>query len=248
MSTAPMRSRPGAKTLTATYLGYQGFDSSSDTEAQPVNLPSATINVTVLPVNDAPSFTRGADQTAGQGGGVRTVDGWGSAITTGPANEAGQTVSFIVSSNNRNLFSAQPAIAPNGTLTFTPAAVASGVATVTVTAVDNGGTDNGGFDSSASQTFTITISGTGNVPPSFTAGANVTVDEDAGAFVPVNNAGGGRNQHTATRLADGRVLMNDRVYRVNDVVDRTLGIKLITVAVDTLTFADPNGVVYVKHF
>lgn len=47
---------------------------------------------------------------------------------------------------------------------------------------------------------------------------------------------------------DSKVLMNDRVYRVNDIVDRSLGLKLIKVAPDSLTFADPSGVIYVKNF
>ena len=42
--------------------------------------------------------------------------------------------------------------------------------------------------------------------------------------------------------------MNERVYRVNDIVERTLGVRLIKVAVDSLTFADPNGISYVKNF
>ncbi|MEO5960072.1 MAG: hypothetical protein ABIZ49_03350, partial [Opitutaceae bacterium] len=37
-----------------------------------------------------------------------------------------------------------------------------------------------------------------------------------------------------------RVLMNDRFYRINDIVDRTLGVKLIKVDSNTLTFADAN--------
>jgi hypothetical protein len=46
---------------------------------------------------------------------------------------------------------------------------------------------------------------------------------------------------------DSRVLMNDRVYRVNDIVERTLGVRLVKVAGDSLTFSDANGVTYVKH-
>ena len=42
--------------------------------------------------------------------------------------------------------------------------------------------------------------------------------------------------------------MNDRVYRVNDVVDRTLGVRLIHVATDGLTFSDAKGVSYTKNF
>ncbi|HVU34414.1 MAG TPA: hypothetical protein VHE61_13345 [Opitutaceae bacterium] len=48
--------------------------------------------------------------------------------------------------------------------------------------------------------------------------------------------------------SDSRVLMNDRVYRVNDVVDRPLGIRLTKVSPDSLTFTDANGATYVKYF
>jgi hypothetical protein len=38
------------------------------------------------------------------------------------------------------------------------------------------------------------------------------------------------------------------MYRVNDIVERSLGVKLTKVATDSLTFADANGVTYVKFF
>lgn len=47
---------------------------------------------------------------------------------------------------------------------------------------------------------------------------------------------------------DSKVLMNDRVYRVNDIVDRTLNLRLTHVQPGTLTFADERGVVYTKNF
>lgn len=47
---------------------------------------------------------------------------------------------------------------------------------------------------------------------------------------------------------ESRVLMNDKVYRVNDLVDRTLAIRLTNVEAHALTFTDANGVVYVKTF
>ena len=42
--------------------------------------------------------------------------------------------------------------------------------------------------------------------------------------------------------------MNERVYRVNDIVERNLGVRLIKAEVDNLTFSDGRGVTYVKHF
>jgi hypothetical protein len=47
---------------------------------------------------------------------------------------------------------------------------------------------------------------------------------------------------------DSKVLMNDRVYRVNDIVDRTLGVRLTKVSSDHLTFTDANGATYQKYF
>ncbi len=47
---------------------------------------------------------------------------------------------------------------------------------------------------------------------------------------------------------DSKVLMNDRVYRVNDVVDHALGLKLTGVAANALTFEDGRGVVYSRNF
>ena len=73
--------------------------------------------------------------------------------------ELGQTVQFNVTTDNAALFSAGPSISADGTLTYTPAANASGSATVTVTAQDNGGTAYGGRDTSAACTFTITVRG-----------------------------------------------------------------------------------------
>ena len=113
--------------------------------------------ITITPVNDPPTFTAGPDQTALKNSGPRTVTGWATNIAAGPANEITQTVAFSVTNDNNPLFSAQPAIDPAGTLTFTPALDATGSATVTVTLKDNGGTANGGADTSAPQAFHILI-------------------------------------------------------------------------------------------
>ncbi|MEA2887182.1 MAG: large repetitive protein [Bradyrhizobium sp.] len=125
----------------------------------------ATVTLTVGAVNDAPSFTKGADQVSNEDAGAQAVAGWASAISAGPADEAGQTVGFVVSNNsNPGLFAAAPSIAPGGALTYTAAANANGSATITVHAHDNGGTANGGVDSSADQSFTITINAVNDAP------------------------------------------------------------------------------------
>src|SRR6185437_7865503 len=50
-----------------------------------------------------------------------------------------------------------PAISPTGVLTYTPASGASGTAAIVVSLKDNGGTANGGSDTSPTQTFNITV-------------------------------------------------------------------------------------------
>jgi hypothetical protein len=141
-----------------------------------------TQTITITAVNDAPNFTKGADQTVLEDCGFQTISGWATSIIAGPSNESGQTLNFIVTNNNNGLFSAQPSITSNGTLAYTPAANATSSATVTVRIHDNGGTTNGGVDTSAAQTFTITVTSV-NDPPSFMKGTDQTVSEDCGAVV-----------------------------------------------------------------
>ena len=143
--------------------------------------PSATqtFTITVTPVNAVPSFTKGPNQTVLEDSGTQTVTPWATAISPGPG-EAGQTVTFNVTANtNAALFSTAPAVSSTGTLTYTPAANASGTATITLVLQDNGGTAGGGVDTSAPQTFTITVTAV-NDAPTFTAGAGPSSLEDAG--------------------------------------------------------------------
>ncbi|HXR41448.1 MAG TPA: Ig-like domain-containing protein, partial [Acidothermaceae bacterium] len=141
---------------------------------------TATVNVTVKPVNDAPKFTAGGEVTVLEDSTAKTVGGWATGISAGPANESGQAVDFLVSSSNTALFSTQPAIAADGTLTFAPAADANGSATITVRIHDDGGTADGGVDTSAAQTFAINVTAV-NDAPTFSKGPDQTVLEDAGA-------------------------------------------------------------------
>jgi len=118
----------------------------------------APLAVTVSAVNDAPTFASGSNVTVSSGTGAQSIAGWASAMTRGPADEASQTLTFAVASDNPLLFSVQPAIDPvTGALTFTPITGAAGTATVTVMLRDDGGTANGGADTSALATFTITL-------------------------------------------------------------------------------------------
>jgi hypothetical protein len=126
-----------------------------------------SLGITVNAVNDVPSFTKGANQSANSLTGAFSLANWATNISAGPANESSQALNFIVTNDNNALFSVQPAVSATGTLTFTAAASKTGTATVTVKIHDDGGTANGGVDTSAGQTFTISVD---TVQPTITAG------------------------------------------------------------------------------
>jgi uncharacterized repeat protein (TIGR01451 family) len=140
----PAANRNGDATITLTVADDAG-GSATD-----------TFIVHVASLNDTPSFIAGGDQIVLTDSGPQTVPNWAGAISAGPVDEAGQAVNFIVTAAQPALFSAQPAIAPDGTLTYTPADGAAGSTTVDVRIQDDGST-SGVPDTSAVQTFTITL-------------------------------------------------------------------------------------------
>lgn len=59
-----------------------------------------------------------------------------------------------------------------------------------------------------------------------------------------------RSKVTGVRASDSdpKVLMNDRVYRLNDVVDRDLNLQVVSISPRELQFRDGRGFVYTKAF
>lgn len=138
---------------------------------------SRTFTVNVTAVNDVPSFTKGPDQTVNEDAGAQTVNPWATGISAG-AGDTGQTVSFQVTGNtNSALFTVQPSVSPTGVLTYTPAGNTSGTAAITIVLKDDGGTANGGVDTSAPQTFNITVSAVNDAPVN-TVPATQNVDKN----------------------------------------------------------------------
>jgi len=123
-----------------------------------------TADITVDAVNDAPLLTQSlADQSAGNTTNQTTFAGFVDTSNSGVAfggngTEGGQSISdFTVTNTDNSLFAAQPDVANNGDLTYTPAAGVQGTATVDVQVVDDGGTANGGSDTSPAKSFAITV-------------------------------------------------------------------------------------------
>jgi hypothetical protein len=159
---------------------------------------SDTVTITVVPVNDAPTFQPGANPvTVNEDAGLRSVDNWATAMLPGPvaaADESIQALEFVVTVLSTGTltaadFTVQPAIdSLTGTLTFQIAPNANGEAHVEVALRDDGGTANGGVDTSAPHTLTITVRPI-NDPPVLTVPVSLqSTDEDVS--LTFSSAGG----------------------------------------------------------
>ncbi|QEL17641.1 Calx-beta domain-containing protein [Limnoglobus roseus] len=147
------------------------------------NGPSApvTVALSVAAVNDALRVTAGPDVSVPFAGGPQTVANW----LTGTTDESGLPLTITVTADNPALFAVQPSIdSATGTLTFTPAPLASGTTGVTVT-VNDGSTVQ-------TETFRVTIA----VPS--------RVNQNQFALVAVGS-GPGRDDGVTVYTPDGKV-------------------------------------------
>jgi hypothetical protein len=152
-------------------FSYTATDSNAETSA------AQTIDVTVSGVNDAPTFTKGGNQTVDEDSGTHSVTGWIQASSAGPADELGQSISYAVTPTDSSLFSAGPGVSSDGTLTYTVAADAFGTTSVDIFASDDGTP----AEDSATQSFTITVDAL-NDAPSFTKGPDIQVTKGDPAY------------------------------------------------------------------
>lgn len=160
LSFAPAPNMYGDVTVTVTVKDDGG------TAGNGIDSITTTFKVSIAPVNDPPSFTKGPDPVVDEDCGPQTITGWATQISAGP-NETGQVLTFKLTPDQPLLFLTPPAIDPSsGTLTFTPALNANGMTTVDTILQDDGGTANGGKDSFET-TFIITIAPVNDPPVVF---------------------------------------------------------------------------------
>jgi methionine-rich copper-binding protein CopC len=178
---------------TTTEVSVTVADSVGNTDTQ-------TVEVTVDGVNDAPSITIGNDQTTN----ADTTEQMVTDFATGfdPGGGESQTISdFTVTNDDNTLFDTQPDIDNDGDLTHTPANGINGTATVSVQVVDDGGTANGGEDTSSTKTFDITVD---TRAPAFSSGSNPSVAENTTSVIDVNaDDGSGTDTDVTYSLVSG---------------------------------------------
>ena len=140
------------------YFGPDGFSFYTvDTNAA-LTSAVATVSIQVLPVNESPGFSLTTNVvTVLEDSATTNLPGFADNFVTGPTNESGQTVAFIVTTPSNAFFSLRPNISPSGTLAFAPAKNKVGTVPVTVTMRDSGGTSRGGNNLSIPKAFNIVI-------------------------------------------------------------------------------------------
>jgi|GEM_PF-571220 len=162
---------------------------------------TSSVNVTVTAVNDAPQFIVGIDVTVAEDSRAQTIAGWAAAISTGPPDEASQTAAFSVTASDQTLFSVQPAITPDGELSFTTTPDSAGSAVLLIELVDDGGTLAGGVDTYAPDSATVTVIAE-NDPP-----------------IALDDRGGGLTTPEDTLFTTTDVTANDS--DIDDIIDPT---------------------------
>lgn len=149
------------------------------------------------------------------------------SFSPGPVDEAGQAVDFLVTNSNNALFSTQPAISPTGTLTYALATNANGSAVVSVRGHDNGGTANGGVDTSDPKSFTIVVTPVNDTPTALalspasvaensaintTVGALSTTDIDAAESFTYSLVSGSGDEDNASFNISSNSLRTSEIF------------------------------------
>ena len=159
----------------------------SDNGAPPQSSEIQTFTISVLPVNDAPTFTPGPHLAFDECQSIQPTDpcpavwvNWATDISPGPDNERNQNLRFEVNTQIQpEIFAEMPKIDnETGTLTMllNPRLNRDTVLPLEVTLIDDGGVANGGRDSST-QTLQLLVNPI-NSPPFFVAGPTLVLPED----------------------------------------------------------------------
>ena len=160
-----LRFVPAANAHGVANITLQLVDDDNGGAGGPHTSPARTFRIEISPVNDAPSFTPGADVVVAEDSGAFDA-AWASAISAGPDDEAAQALHFdVVGVSAPALFAESVKVdAAAGLLHFVPAPDAHGVALVDLQLVDDGGTSDGGGDRSPVHTLRVEITPVNDAP------------------------------------------------------------------------------------
>ena len=173
----PIPNMYGTVVITVTVLDDGG------TAGGGIDTASETFTITINPINDAPTFTLGPDQSILEDAGSITL-AWATDIEHGGENEGGQNLTFglAISASTGSLAFDLLESSNTGVLSYKTSLHTLGTATIDLTLADDGSGVLPHISTSAVQTFTITVEAV-NDAPTFSKGSDISVDEDDGAFL-----------------------------------------------------------------
>ena len=132
-----------------------------------------SFTIEIFSINDCPSFSIIPEIIVSNKSGESKIENWVTNIQLGPLNESNQTGSFKTYISNSSIFKQEPLITNDGTLIFEPDPYTSGTADVTVSLIDNGGSENNSCNThlevftinveALKYTMTLFVEGNGNI-------------------------------------------------------------------------------------
>jgi hypothetical protein len=209
----------------------------------------------ITPVNSAPKFTLGSNLVLLQNSGLFLQKGWATQIAAGPDNEAFQTLRFTLIANVPQMFALPPRLDPaTGDLQFSLATNNAGLTSISTCLIDNGGTANGGVDTTC-QTFSVSILAV-NQAPNAVLPPTVTIVEDFGPYMArgfltgvSTGAGSGESQQLITQVsatirdADRSAFLVEPTISLSDYsLSFTMAADWFGQVVVTVTLKDNGGV------
>jgi WD40 repeat protein len=187
-------------------FAYQVSDGTSHSN-------TVVVNITLTGVNEPPSFTANELPTVNEDAGAQIIVSWVTRFNPG-TGESAQSIAYIVDNviDESELFATIPTVSAAGNLTYTLNPNAFGIATFDVKIQDNGGTDNGGIDTSEAQTFTLTVTEIADTPTVTSASTEEGVQSTEGLVISRNQADGKEVTHfKITNIEQGLLFQNDGI-------------------------------------
>ncbi|MDN5203126.1 Ig-like domain-containing protein [Fulvivirgaceae bacterium BMA10] len=163
-STGTLTYTPAANANGTAQITITLSDDGSNTDPDNNTSGQVTFSITINALNDAPSFTKGSDQAVNEDSGLVSISNWATDLTDGDP-ELTQSLTFnVVNNTNSALFSSQPSVSSNGTLTYAVNPNAFGTATITLNLSDNGSSSGANDNTSADESFSITVNEINDAP------------------------------------------------------------------------------------
>jgi gliding motility-associated-like protein len=164
-------------------------DDGSDTPPNSNSSPPMTFIITVNPINDPPTFTISDNINIDEHTGAVSIANWAMNISAGPPDEeASQNVTFVVNQSSISTylqFDVPVSVDANGTISFTATPHYNGVAVYEIYLLDDGPSTPPHDNKSSSLGFSVIVDYI-NDAPTFTVGADTTIDEGDNIYIIPN--------------------------------------------------------------